>query len=90
MLLACDGENGCKKEFRITEFKSSKLENDIEKTYFQCPHCNKEFISFYTDKQIRWKQQKIRKRKTLSKINELKEEIAQDMKVLREKIEASH
>lgn len=61
MLVKCDGGNSCGGEFTITGFEVKKLENDIEKTYFKCPYCDKEFIAFYTNSMIRKKQEKMRK-----------------------------
>lgn len=89
MLVKCDGKDGCNQEFNLKKFKVAKLDNNIEKTYFVCPHCGKEYISFYTDKYIRRKQAIIRGMKSASTINTLKKEIAKDMKRLRRKIEAS-
>ena len=89
MLLKCDGKGGCSKEFRIETFEVEKLDRDIEKTYFICPHCGKEYISFYTDRHIRKKQELIRGIKSESAIKKLKEEIGKDMKKLRKKVEAS-
>lgn len=89
MLLKCDGKGGCGEEFRIETFEIEKLDKDIEKTYFICPHCNKEYISFYTDKHIRRKQELIRGMTSESALKGLKEEIAKDMKRLRRKVEAS-
>jgi len=47
LLARCDGEGGCGKEFRITKLELDKLNRGIEKTYFRCPHCNKEYVAFY-------------------------------------------
>jgi transcription elongation factor Elf1 len=89
MLLKCDGKGGCGKEFRIETFEVEKLEKDIEKIYFTCPHCNKEYISFYTDRHIRKKQELIREITSESALKTLKEEISKDMRKLRRKVEAS-
>ena len=40
--------------------KTSKLHDGIEKTYFNCPHCQYEYLCFYTDKDIRKSQSKMR------------------------------
>lgn len=89
LLVKCDGENGCGEEFRIEGFEVEKLKNGIEKTYFKCPHCNKVYIAFYRDKDIRMKQFRIRKLTSVKKINKLKKEIGNDMDNLRKRIEAS-
>ncbi len=88
MLVKCDGKDGCKESFDFKGFEVEKLDNDIEKTYFICPHCGKEFISFYTDTCIRKKQGLIRGIVSESEIKKLKKEIAKDMKKLRKRVEA--
>lgn len=56
MLAICDGANSCGKEFQLKKFEIEKLSKGIEKTYFICPHCNKEYVAFYTNYKIRQKQ----------------------------------
>lgn len=99
MLAICDGTGGCKKEFRIAGFEVGKLDNGIEKTYFKCPHCNKEYVAFYTDEDIREKQEEMRalqaryhkakKVKVLRRIQKLQAEIGRDMDKLKQKHEAN-
>lgn len=89
MLLVCDGKGGCNKDFELEKFEVKKLANDTEKIYFTCPHCGKEFISHYTDRHIRKKQELIRGITSESGIKRLKEEIGKDMKKLRKKVEAN-
>ena len=43
----------CNRTFELTEFLTDKLENDVEKTYFLCPHCGHEYVAYYTDAEIR-------------------------------------
>lgn len=52
---------GCQKDFLVTEFKTEKLDGGIEKTYFTCPHCLFDYVSFYTNAEIRKLQEKVRK-----------------------------
>ncbi|NOJ72471.1 hypothetical protein [Paenibacillus alvei] len=54
----CDA--GCGEQFTIAEFKHMDMGNGIEKTYFTCPHCKKEYLVFYADDEVRKLQQKIR------------------------------
>ncbi len=89
MLVKCDGKDGCNQEFNLEKFEVAKLDNDIEKIYFVCPHCEKKYIAFYTDKHIRKKQAIIRGLKSPSAIEQLRKEIAKDMKRLRKKMEVS-
>lgn len=87
MLAICDGDKGCNKEFNLEKFETEFLDDGVEKTYFKCPNCGKEFIAFYTDEAIRNKQKKIRKLKDVNKVERLRKRIAIDMKVLRERVE---
>jgi transcription initiation factor IIE alpha subunit len=87
MLVVCNGDNGCNKEFILDKLEVEYLDNEVEKSYFICPNCGKEFVAFYTDKAIRKKQNKVKKIKDVNKFNILKKSIAIDMKVLKEKIE---
>lgn len=89
MLITCDAKDGCKENFDLDKFELEKLDNDIEKTYFKCPHCGKEYISFYTDRHIRRKQGIIHGITSISALKTLKNDIAKDMKRLRRKIESS-
>ncbi|MBN3405726.1 hypothetical protein CF088_10580 [Clostridium botulinum] len=54
----CD--KGCKKKFEIKEFKERKLKDGVIETYFKCPKCGEKYICFYTDKEIRLLQSKLR------------------------------
>ncbi len=85
ILAKCDGKGGCGKEFRVTKLELDKLNGGIEKTYFCCPRCNKEYIAFYTDRNIRRKQAKIRTLTDLEAISKLKQEIGRDMDKLKAK-----
>ena len=87
MNVMCDGVDGCGKRFAIDKFMVEKLNNGIEKTYFKCQHCSKQFISFYTDKIIRAKQAKIRKMTKEEEMRRMKDVIATDMYNLRRSIE---
>jgi hypothetical protein len=89
MLAKCDGEGGCGKEFRVRRFATDKLGDGIEKTYFICPHCGKEFVGFYTDRNIRAKQKKIRKMTSPLFIKKLRKDIAADMAELKMRVEGT-
>lgn len=82
MLSKCDT---CQYEWELEKMETAKLD-DIEKTYFTCPNCNKEYIAFYTDTEIRkirarMKRASRREYCRLAKINK------KLMKELREKME---
>jgi len=56
-MIICDD---CKKEFLIMPIEQNHAGNIVE-TYFECPHCGKHYISYFTDKVIRNKQKYINK-----------------------------
>lgn len=58
MLAICN--EGCEKEFQIDKFETKHMDNEVEKTYFECPYCKREYVAFYTDPEIRELQAKIR------------------------------
>lgn len=92
----------CKKEFVIS-VKTEKLEDNIERVYFTCPHCDKQYTSYYTNVLIKKKQAEMRdiqekirvfrgtnsnKAMNLYKQYEkLKKELAKDMEKLRKRVE---
>lgn len=90
MKILCDN---CKKEFEVGKLQNRKLAKDIELTYFICPHCKTEFTAYYTNRQIRVNQSKIRemavKIKTLKgeKSIQLHEEMEKLIKFNKEKMQ---
>ncbi len=50
----------CGHKFYVQYFKKDKLQNGIEKTYFTCPNCSREYVCFYTDDNTRKLQAKLR------------------------------
>lgn len=54
--VTCDN---CNKEFELNILEDN-IKEDISKVYFTCSHCDKEYISHYTDKVIRVKQKKMK------------------------------
>ena len=72
ILATCN--ESCKRTFELTEFLTSEISDvlcikegvavkhsDVEKTYFLCPHCQHEYVAYYTDVEIRELQEQIRK-----------------------------
>src|SRR5690606_30423325 len=59
ILATCDA--GCDKTFTVTKFKTKKVKNGIEKTYFRCPHCKREYVAYYASKETTKLQRKMRK-----------------------------
>ena len=45
--------NDCFAEFEINDLKKTVLKNQIHKHYFNCPDCNHEYVSYYTDAKMR-------------------------------------
>lgn len=50
--VACDK---CKKEFEV-ERQVEKINDDLDRIYFVCPHCQAEYTYYYIDSDIRAKQ----------------------------------
>lgn len=92
----------CQKQFKIS-IKKQKIEDDIERVYFVCPKCKEEYTSYYSNDEIKDKQNQIRAMqeeylklrgksfkkafKLQKEINKSKEEIGVDMDHLRRKVE---
>ena len=75
----------CGKSFKIKKLKTKWIDDNVQRTYFICLYCKKEYTSFYKDKRIR---------KNIKKIDDLQrqyDEIIQEnkeiMQELREKYE---
>jgi hypothetical protein len=54
--IKCDS---CEAEFELPELQTKVIERDIQLTFFQCPHCNVEYKSYFTNSKIRTRQEKI-------------------------------
>lgn len=75
----------CKKDFNI-DIKIEKYDGGIEKVHFHCPHCNQEYISYFTNAEIRKKQKKAIFIKDKNKNKKMQSEILKDMRELAGKI----
>lgn len=88
----CDA--GCEEQFEVTEFNIIKMDEGIEKTYFTCPHCEHEYLVFYTDAEIRKLQNSIpivgRMNGKSSRVLTLYEQVKEKMDALRVRMEATH
>jgi transcription elongation factor Elf1 len=94
----CDS---CDNDFEI-EMKTEQLGETVEKNFFTCSHCGKEYVSYYMDQNIRKKQSDLKMlwrnirsastpknyNKLQKKIEELQNEIKEELKRLRESITA--
>lgn len=68
--------NKCNKDFEINA-KEKKHKDGIVELYFKCPYCKERYTSFFTDKNIRQKQKKVRnKYEQLGKCIDMKDRIA--------------
>lgn len=95
----CDA--GCQRAFTLENFQHERLHDGIEKTFFCCPHCDTEYVTFYTDEDIRKLQERIRRvqrrfadpednhEDAARKEAELKEQIKEKMDALRERMEGA-
>ncbi|ASA22097.1 hypothetical protein [Paenibacillus donghaensis] len=52
---------GCGEQFEVKGFQKERLPGAVEKTFFTCPHCQREYVAFYTDTEVRQLQDKIRR-----------------------------
>lgn len=86
MQVVCDA--GCKQQFDVKGLLQSNLTGGVKKAFFVCPHCQQQYVSYYTDKEIRKLQEKVRSRrmKGLDTI-ELQRELKVRMDALRKKVE---
>lgn len=89
----CDS---CNEVFEV-ELKTETLGKTVEKSFFQCPHCQAEYLSFCTDQTIRKKQANLKMlwrnlrfattnknyNKLQEKIADLEKEIKRDIKNLK-------
>ncbi|MEO2212105.1 hypothetical protein ABGV40_14780 [Paenibacillus amylolyticus] len=44
---------GCNQEFTVSSLEIEKMNDGVEKTYFDCPHCKHRYVAYYTDPEIR-------------------------------------
>lgn len=51
---------GCKKTFKINKFRTKKVKNGIEKTYFRCSHCKHEYVAYYSSAETKKLQKEMR------------------------------
>jgi transcription elongation factor Elf1 len=94
----CDS---CDNDFEV-EMKTESIGETVEKNFFTCSHCDKEYVSYYMDQSIRKKQSDLKMlwrnirsattaknyNKLQKKIDVLQNEIKEDLKRLRETITA--
>ncbi len=83
---------GCGQQFEITDMPTIQLDDDIEKTYFTCPHCQHEYVAFYTDEEIRKLQVRIRRIQrrfadVAKKEAAMREQIKEKMDALRKRMD---
>ena len=85
VLAICD----CGEESEITRILTEKMRGGIERMYFRCQHCGKEYLVCYTDKEIRKKQKKLQKGMHPLLAKKLGKDIAADMAELKMRVEGT-
>ena len=76
--------NKCNKIFKI-HLKEKDHPRGIKEHYFNCKHCKERYVSFVTDKKVRSLQKEMRREKDREKHLEIKNEVANRMKELKNK-----
>ena len=92
----------CGHRFYVEHFKIDKLDNNVQKTYFNCPNCGREYVCFYTDESTRKLQAKMRElhrkmkwadakelEQLMQTVAQLKDTIAQAMARVKQEVESS-
>lgn len=51
----------CNEDFKVNRINTFKLTKGIEKSCFSCPHCKIEYVTAYTNKEIRKLQLEIKR-----------------------------
>lgn len=69
-LINCDS---CNKDIKMT-IQTSRLEADVQKVYFICDHCDKEYFCYATNDESRKIQKKIKKERNFLKKKEMQKE----------------
>lgn len=78
MEMQCDD---CHKTFEVKKLKTKWIDDNVQRIYFTCPYCGKEYISFYKDKRIRKNIKEIEKiQKRYDEIVKENKEIMQELK----------
>ena len=83
MEIQCDS---CNKTFKIKKLKTKWIDDNVQRIYFTCPCCNKEYTSFYKDKRIRKNIKEIEKLQ--KRYDEIVKENKEIMQQLKEKYES--
>lgn len=93
----CDA--GCQKAFEVEDIQTVRIGEGIDKVFFICPHCQREYVAYYSDPEIRELQAQIRRvqkkfanpladhTKTAQREAEIKAQIKEKMDALRVRIE---
>lgn len=83
--LAAHCDAGCKKEFIITKIRTRKVKNGIEKNFFRCPHCKREYVTYYASAETLKLQKDMRKlHRDYAKYNPINDDLQYRAFVLKE------
>ncbi len=88
MRVACN--KGCGKEFKIKALNSRRLKDDIDQLYFTCPHCKREYVTYYLNDKIREmqaRQGKLMAKSKRDEVEKMKQEIKAEMDRVRAEVE---
>lgn len=90
-LTTCSGKECL---FNIDNRRHEKVDVDIEKVYFKCERCQREYVAYYLDAEIRSMQAEMKtllkpnmKRKDIKKSQKLRKQIGTEMNELRTRME---
>lgn len=76
----------CGKTFRIEGLETDWVNDNVRRTYFECPYCKKKYTSFYEDDKVRQNIKNIQKLQ--KKMNGIVEQNKEIMDNLKQKYEA--
>ncbi|NMM62358.1 hypothetical protein HBE96_06580 [Clostridium sp. P21] len=80
--ISCDS---CNRRFKIKKLKTEWINSNVQKVYFTCPYCKKDYTCFYVDKRVR---KNIKKIDNLKKLyDEIVRENKEILQQLKEKYE---
>lgn len=79
--VSCDN---CHKTFKIKKLKTKWINDNVQRTYFTCPYCKKEYTSFYKDNRIR------KNIKEIEKLQRRYDEIVKENKEIMQELREKH
>ncbi|MFL0197286.1 hypothetical protein ACJDU8_17225 [Clostridium sp. WILCCON 0269] len=74
----------CNKNFKIKKLKTKWIDDNVQRTYFTCPYCKKEYTSFYKDKRI------IKNLKEIEELQKRYDEIVKENKEIMQELRGKY